>query len=92
MYDFPKKYVPATSEYLRDMATSVEFTRDIEALAANGGGVIEPPEAVKKLSMGDILRFWDFVAALMPTDWTLRSLRDGGIARELCGPDVPLTF
>jgi len=59
---------------------------------ANGGGVIEPPEAVKKLSMGDIHRFWDFVAALMPTDWTLRPLRDGGIARDLCGPDVPLTF
>lgn len=92
MYNFPKKYVPATVESLRAIATSPEFTRYIEDIAATGGGVIEPPEAVKQLSMGDIHRFWDVVASLMPTDWTLRTLRDGGLARDLCGPDVPFTF
>ena len=92
MYNFPKKYVPATVESLRTIATSVAFARNIEAIAAKGGGVIEPPEEVKQLSMGDIQQFWDVVASLMPTDWTLRLLRDGGIARDLCGPDVPLSF
>jgi len=92
MYNFPKKYVPATVESLRALATSPEFTQHIESIAAIGGGIVQPPKEVFVLDVGDILRFWNEVQTLMPPDWTLRSLRDGGIARDLCGPDVPLSF